>query len=788
MRKLRKLWIYVLASVLLVNTIACSNNELGQIAEKQQETGRAAELITQTIEVDSVGKLQDALVEAMGEEVGTLQKLILKGPISGEDWTFVRSLHELVVLDLSETKFESVGTYVAYGKSYAMKSDTINDRMFDSYSGSSFDKLESVVLPETIRRFEAYAFAHCKSLNYIELPDSTIVLGGKAFEYCEGLDSIKFNDKLRSLGDCAFRYCASLKKVSLPASLYWIYENAFYQCRGLETVEFKSIGNGLLSESLFERCSTLKKVKLPDDLKAIGEFCFQDCTSLTSIVFPDGLEKIGAQAFRGCSSLTEITIPQSVTSLGERIFSDCTSLKSVDIQANVKALTDYMFSSCHSLESVKLAKNITTLNQRAFVFCYALKDPTPFVHITHINGGYALEGCAFETFDMSNFKTLGTFTFQGCPNLRSVKFSDEVTSIPDGFFLGAGKLDELELPSGLKSIGYRAFESSKIEKIGIPSTVTDIASRAFSYTPLRELTIPASVTSVSSNFADDCSNLVALYWDSSIEVPYNNGTKNALLYLANDQIAYNRDSWKNVIMGGVAETIQLGYDPYDSWNTRRISHSFTCPKPFMAKKVTYKRQFNQITYPGKSSGWQTIVLPFTPDSILHESKGRIAPFESNVEGAKPFWLRELKADGFTDVTSIQPHTAYLIAMPNHSDYLNEYCLNGTITFMADSVSFGVTPDTLSSSVGPDFEFQPVYRKTPKAAGVYSLNIENWIQDYEYGGVFVRSLEDVYTFEAYVKTLGGGRSSRSAFDVDGRSKHTRAAWKRNNTGIPQIGDM
>ena len=54
--------------------------------------------------------------------------------------------------------------------------------------------------------------------------------------------------------------------------------------------------------------------------------------------------------------------------------------------------------------------------------------------------------------------------------------------------------------------------------------------------------------------------------------------------------------------------------------------------------------------------------------------------------------------------------------------------------------------------------------------------------------FKKNESVVYEFGAYVTPLGGGRSSRTLFELDTRSKETRAAWIPNKTGIPQIGDM
>ena len=143
-----------------------------------------------------------------------------------------------------------------------------------------------------------------------------------------------------------------------------------------------------------------------------------------------------------------------------------------------------------------------------------------------------------------------------------------------------------------------------------------------------------------------------------------------------------------------------------------------------------------------------------------------------------------------DVTSFTPDKAYIIAMPNHSAYMDEYCLNGTITFTAKNVTLAKTPKVLDSTVGPDFEFHPSYEYKKKALYIYTL-FSKW-DNYDnmwYGkSFFTRSASDVYPFNAYVTAPGGGRSSRSDFDLDTRSSETRALYAPNNTGVPQIGDM
>lgn len=813
---IRKHWMNVLASVMLAGMFACSGNELEQVSNgyDPKEPGRAVDLITQTIETDTVGGLETALKAAMGEEVGTLQKLVIKGPISGDDWRFVRSLTELVEIDMTDTKIVGEGGFncLYYNESryYSIfKEDTICEYMFGQYAThggtSEFRKLEKVILPPIVKHIGAYAFQDCNTLKTVEMPSSVTKIGygafydcdaletieipssvseigSHAFYECHALDSVKLNEGLTTIGQYAF-YRSSLKSIEIPASLTTLGFYAFNACESLTSVSFlgdKLVGIG---DYAFYGCSALTTVDLPEKLEWIGGRAFYECSALTSITLPDSLDAIYSEAFRYCSALTEITIPQNVKNLsGSSIFQNCTSLKSAKILANVTKLPNNFLDDCLALETVELASNITELGDYAFDWCN-LSDDSPFTNIKILN--YRCFGnCKFKTFDLSNMTNLGTNTFEGCEQLESVTFPEGITTIPSQFFDKCRAMTSITLPSTVTKIDYGAFANTGFATFEVPSTVTQIGSDAFSNSQIRELTIPETVTSVGNYFANNCENLIAVYWNSPIAVPYNSGTKTCFLYLANDQIAYNRDSWKNVIMGGVAESIVLNED--NVYN-RRASR-YTATKKFLAKKISYTRRFDDTTYPGRSSGWQTLTLPFTPTSITHASKGVVAPFNSEVEDAKPFWLRELTSEGFVDVTTIEPNKPYIVAMPNHGDYLDEYRLNGDITFSADSVYVEVTPDELTASIGPNFELHPSYAKTAKSAGVYSLNSDTYISGHDYGSVFVRSLDDVYTFEAYVTTLGGGRSSRSLFGTDTHSKATRAAGQRNTTGIPQIGDM
>lgn len=62
-----------------------------------------------------------------------------------------------------------------------------------------------------------------------------------------------------------------------------------------------------------------------------------------------------------------------------------------------------------------------------------------------------------------------------------------------------GCTGNLVIDPSIKSIGDRAFVSSKITSITIPNTVTSIGNSAFSSSALNSVIIPNSVTSIASS-------------------------------------------------------------------------------------------------------------------------------------------------------------------------------------------------------------------------------------------------------------------------------------------------
>lgn len=290
------------------------------------------------------------------------------------------------------------------------------------------------------------------------------------------------------------------------------------------------------------------------------------------------------------------------------------------------------------------------------------------------------------------------------------------------------------------------------------------------------------MASVGNNIFNNCENLTSIFWNTSIDVPnylfgYYSLNPYCLLYLTDGTTVVNDPDIKNIVINGVAEEIVLSSE----------MGNFHVPQAFKAAKATYTRDFTYPTYPGEAAGWRSISLPFTVTEITGPQGQTLAPFNADVEGAKPFWLRRLTANGFENVTEIEAGVPYIIAMPNNEAYNAEYNISGTVTFTAQSaagIDFPATDDVIRD-VGPDFVLNANYNYRPMGTSVYALN-ETATDTRPAGSVFVRNERDLMPFEGYVSSALITNGAPAYYSIFGDQPATRTT--RPLGPVPSIDDM
>jgi len=206
----------------------------------------------------------------------------------------------------------------------------------------------------------------------------------------------------------------------------------------VDYVEFTAIAN-----HAFEHMSSKVSISIPSSYMYIGIDAFRDATGLESVTIYENqnyqcLQAIGARAFRGCTNLSKIKLPNTFSTIPRECFYNCVSLNGIEIPTKVDTIGHYAFSECKALTSVKGSAS------------------------DHI---WARE--------------IQSHAFDGCTNLRSIKFSASLKSIYGYAFKDCASLEQLALPANLDTIGEYAFANS-----GLKDLTTYIS------TPL---TIPANV-------------------------------------------------------------------------------------------------------------------------------------------------------------------------------------------------------------------------------------------------------------------------------------------------------
>ena len=97
------------------------------------------------------------------------------------------------------------------------------------------ENLESVDMSKTsIKDIATNAFHGCEKLNTIILPDTIQTIGMNAFAGCRSLENINIPDCLEEIGPLAFNNCNSLKSINLPQTVKKIDYSAFSSCNSFE--------------------------------------------------------------------------------------------------------------------------------------------------------------------------------------------------------------------------------------------------------------------------------------------------------------------------------------------------------------------------------------------------------------------------------------------------------------------------------------------------------------------------------------------------------------------------
>ena len=226
-------------------------------------------------------------------------------------------------------------------------------------------------------------------------------------------------------------------------------------------------------------------VKLPDTVKILKSNALLRAHYLESINLPDSIIKIDRYAFQFCGGfgkgLKEIVLPKHLHNLGENAFYGCEKL--------VKLVINGDFRWEHSW-----------LENNPFYYTKNLSV------IKNSNPNFKVEDGMLMSSD-------GKILFRCINDNMSVTVKDGIEIIAQGAFCGRERMEEVILPSSLKTICKDAFSGcSNIDNVVLPEGTESIGIESFSFCwNLKTMTLPSTLKNIAYNafeYSDHLQNFI----------------------------------------------------------------------------------------------------------------------------------------------------------------------------------------------------------------------------------------------------------------------------------------
>ena len=345
------------------------------------------------------------------------------------------------------------------------------------------EKIEKIVIPESVEEILLYAFANCTNLEEINIPKNITVIDQSVFLNCINLKKMPVHENIEEIRSGAFSNCDSLTEVIIPNKV-------------------------TILESIFEGCDGLTEVLIPSHISSVEMAVFNGCKNLKTISFENGskIDEIPNLFCSYCDSLENIVLPDTVTYIGEKAFEGCNSLKSIVIPNNVEKIDLMAFNGCNNLCEVIIDSNSALKEINDLAFCGTLLNEFSIPSNVEFIGDQAFGATKiFKIYNHSDLQIEFGSTLNGYigylakvivekdGTIRTLNNEDyEIIITEDNFmfirhdseyvlvnYLGDSK--NIALPSLINNCTYRIelAENKSIINLTIPKNINQINDYAF---------------------------------------------------------------------------------------------------------------------------------------------------------------------------------------------------------------------------------------------------------------------------------------------------------------------
>lgn len=385
-----------------------------------------------------------------------------------------------------------------------------------SYEGDVVIPEEVTILNRTrkVTRIGYGAFAHCHKLNSVVIPNSVRTISSYAFYHCEKLKTITIGNSVESIEGSCFYKCDVMESVNISDMTAW--------CK----IKFASQVSNPLSQAhnLYLNGELVTDLVIPNTITSVEQYAFTGCSALTSVVIPNSVTSVGYAAFKGCSQLASVTMDKSVSNIGADAFEGCKRGKVFipDLESWCKInfsnaesnplLGGYLYVNNSNVSTLEIPNTVTSIKQ--YAFCYSRFNSVNIPNSVTSIGTSAFGWCSnLKTAAIGNsVKTIGDEAFRYCSNLTTATIGNSVVTIGKNAFSDCRTLSSVSIPNSVTNIGSRAFYSCPLTSVVIPNSVVSIGDEAFRYcSKLASATIGNSVSSMGTSVFAGCTSLADIY-------------------------------------------------------------------------------------------------------------------------------------------------------------------------------------------------------------------------------------------------------------------------------------
>ena len=175
-------------------------------------------------------------------------------------------------------------------------------------------------------------------------------------------------------------------------------------------------------------------------ISGIGAFTDKSIIIPSTSPTNDVVIGISEKVFYGCEGLTDVVIPEGVTSIGEYAFAYCEDLRSISIPNSIEQIGYNAFVGSNLVFYEELGRLYLGNESNKYVVLVDTVDKmTSYVNINN------------------NTKVILYNAFSGCDRLEQLNIPEGVVSIGRAAFSNCSKLKTVTLPATLKQISNEAF-------------------------------------------------------------------------------------------------------------------------------------------------------------------------------------------------------------------------------------------------------------------------------------------------------------------------------------------